>query len=188
MKARPLFARLLLCTARATIAAEPVTVLGLPLGGKVKMPIRQCSTQEIEGEPKSLCWVGPPFNYKGSRGGALNSPGADARPKWAAYGSLNARIAKDGTIRSLEIKTSRSEAFVEILNSITGRFGQSQRKTKPGASIETPTWDRPNIYIELLCSRPIGCSTKFSSTAEHADHLEELAARRAKDAARPAAP
>jgi len=188
MRASSLLVGLLLCAAGVAMAAEPVTVLGLSLGGKLKMPIRQCATREIGTDAKSLCWLGEPFDYKGSKSGSLIVPGTDTRPKWAAYGSFNVSIAKDGTLRSVGVKTSRAEEFVEILNSITGRFGQSKRETQPGASIDAATWDRPDIHIELVCSRSFGCNTKFSSGAEHAEHMRELAARKAKDAARPASP
>lgn len=173
-----------------TMAATnaPVTVLGLPLGGKLQMPIRQCSVSELGTDVRSLCWVGTPTVIKGARSGSLQVPGADQRPKWAAYGSYSAWIGKDGTLRSFEVRTSSADQFVEILNSITGRFGQSERESRPGSAIMSAEWTRNDINIRLLCADSIGCNTTFTAGAAHAAHQRDLAARAAKDAARLATP
>lgn len=166
----------------------PVTVLGLPLGGKLVTPIRQCSAQELGADVRSLCWVSAPSVIKSARYGSLEVPGADQRPKWAAYGSYSAWVGKDGTLHSFEVRTSPADQFVEILNSITGRFGQSERESRPGSATMSAEWTRKDINIRLLCASSIGCNTTFTSGAKHAEHLKELAARAAKDAVRPATP
>jgi hypothetical protein len=58
-------------------ATDSITVLGLPLGGKLPIPIRQCSTQELGADVRSLCWVSAPDVIKGARSGHLQVSGAD---------------------------------------------------------------------------------------------------------------
>jgi hypothetical protein len=189
MKAFRYFVAVLLFATGSAGAADPITVLGLPLGGKLKMPLKQCPSSLDVRNYRNLCWVGEPTIVSGgTRMGGLGVPSPDQRPKWAAYGSFDAQVAKDGTLESLDVRTFRADEFVEILNSITGRFGQSQHESRPGSAIMAATWDRKDIHIELLCSGSFGCKTTFTSAAEHADRLRELAARKAKDAARPASP
>jgi hypothetical protein len=162
-------------------------VLGLPLGGKLKQPIPQCRGNKAD--TPTICQSGPPMLTTGlAREVTLYVPGADQRPKWAADVGFNTWIGKDGSLRSFEVRTYRDDAFVEILNSITGRFGQSQKESRPGATIQTAEWGRSDIYIRLLCAPRTGCNTTFISPAQYASDQRDLAARRAKDAMRSPAP
>lgn len=169
-------------------AAEPVTVLGLPLGGKVKMPIPKCPTNATDTEVRMLCWAGTPTVYKGARSGWARVPGEDQMPKWAANGIFEPWIKNDGTLHSFEVKSPNADQFVEILNSIGGRFGQSQRESRPGSAIMSAEWIRKDINIRLMCARGTGCVTTFTSSEAYAEHQRDLAARKAKDDARSATP
>lgn len=187
MRALRLLAGLLLCTAGAAHAAEPVVVLGLPLGGKLKQPIPQCRGNKAS--VSTICQSGPQILTTSlAREVVLYAPGTDQRPKWAADVGFNAWIGKDRVLRSFEVRTHRDDAFVEILNSITGRFGQSQKESRPGATVETAEWVRSDIHIRLLCAPRTGCNTTFTSAAQYARDQRDLAARRAKDAMRSPAP
>jgi len=168
--------------------AAPTTVFGLPLGGKVKMPIPKCPARAAETGVQSLCWESIPNTIMGGRSGWAQVPGEDQMPRWAAHGFFEPRVKNDGTLESLVVKTSSADQFVEILNSISGRFGQSQRESRPGSAIMTADWTRDDIHIKLLCSASIGCNTTFISGVAHAAHLRELAKRKARDAARAATP
>jgi len=186
----PLLTALALSAACAAAgAAETVTVLGIPLGGKLKMPIRQCSLAELGTDVRSLCWVDRPNRLLGGYlWGSLKVPGSDQRPRWAAGGAYRATIKKDGTLSSFDASTSQSDDFAEISKSISGRFGRPQRESKPGARIRSAEWARPEAQIQLLCSWDIGCTAKFTSAATRAANELELAARAAKEATRPLAP
>jgi hypothetical protein len=184
----PVFISLCLLSGPA-VAAEPVIVLGLSVGGKLKTPTKHCSPKEDISNYSHLCWAEPPANLAdGGRIGILGVPGSDQRPKWAAYGTFEARVAKDATLESFEIRTPRADAFVEILNSITGRFGQSDKESRPGSRIRSAQWDRSDISIRLLCSDDIGCNTTFTSPKLAASTARAIAVEKAKDAARPASP
>lgn len=169
-------------------AAEPVTVLGLPLGGKVKMPILKCPAPDTDSEVRSLCWVETPQRYKGARSGWARAPGESKMPKWAARGFLEPWVKDDGTLQSLTVKSGSADQFTEILNSISSRFGQSQRESRPGSATKSAEWTRDDVHIQLLCSSSIGCSTTFTSGAAHAAHLQAVAAREQKDSARSVSP
>lgn len=185
---RLLAAALLFACATAS-AAEPVVVLGLPLGGKLKMPIRQCSLNELGMDVKSACWVGSPnILSDGTRAGGLSVPGSDTRPKWAAYGTFDAFVGSDGTLTSFTIHTTRADEFVEILNSITGRFGQSKRESRPGSRISSAEWDWKGTHIQLICSSDIGCNTTFVSADRTEAARKAEARRKAIEDARPASP
>jgi hypothetical protein len=179
---------LLLAAYGTSWAAEPVTVFDLPLGGKLKMPLKQCPAFRLDAEVPAVCWKGSPHSFNKTRLGEIGVPGEGRRPKWAAHSEFSAWIANDGTLKSFDVRTFNASAFVEIINSITGRFGQSKRETPVGSSTMVAEWERQDIYIHLLCAREIGCKTTFKSAAAHADHLKEIAARKAKDDARPASP
>jgi hypothetical protein len=171
-----------------THAAGPVTVLGLPVGGKITMPIRECAVREIGTNVRSLCWVDAPSTFKGSSYGMVSVPGSDHRPRWAAYATFNVWVARDGTLETFDVRTTGANDFVEILNSISGRFGQSEREPRAGSAIMSADWTRKDIHITLRCTKVSGCVTSFTSAAKHAEHLSEVAARKAKDGARPLSP
>jgi hypothetical protein len=174
----------LLCAAGFASAAEPVTVLGLPLGGKLKMPIRQCSTNELGTDVKSLCWVEKPFAYKDSRLGGVIVPGSASRPKWAAHASFEISVKTDGTLEKISVESFSQPDDSEINKSVTARWGQSDRGMGTGTRIE---WKRPEIYVGLFCYDR-KCKTDFLSPANYAEWMRELDARKRKDARRPVSP
>lgn len=183
----PNFVCLVLCATIMAQAAGSVTVLGLPLGGQLKQPLPRCHPRRAD--PTVICQSGPPIvTTKQARKLEINVPGAGQRPKWAAYANFYAWVASDGTLSTLEVRTLQDGAFVEILNSITGRFGQSQKESQPGALIQTAEWTRSDVHIRLLCSPRVGCSTTFISASQDAADRRELAERQAKDAARSPVP
>ncbi|WP_141828329.1 hypothetical protein [Herbaspirillum sp. SJZ107] len=188
MRALPLLAGLLLSAATATHAAEPVTVLGLPLGGKLKMPIRQCSFKEVGTDARSMCWVDAPTTYQGTKSGIVIVPGSDKRPLWAAHATFRIDVSRDGTLESFSAHTAQASSFVEILNSITGRFGQSTRESRPGSRIHSAQWNSKGMHIELICSDDMGCNSVFVSAAVVTATERAVSARKAIEAARPAAP
>jgi hypothetical protein len=179
----------LLCAASSAQAGAPVTVLGLPVGGKLKTPAKHCPVKQDASNYGRLCWLeSPELLTDGTKMGKLGVPGSDERPKWASYGNFEVRIGKDGILEAVNVRTPRAEAFIEILNSITGRFGQSDKESPPGARIQSASWDRSDISIRLLCSGEVGCSTTFASPALTASVARAAAAEKAKDAARPPSP
>jgi hypothetical protein len=187
MRALPFFAGLLLSAPSAVIAAEPVIVMGLPLGEKLEKPILQCRSSKVD--VRAVCQSGPTIiTTTQAREVLLKVPGAERRPRWAADVDFNAWIGKDGTLREFSVRTYNNEAFVEILNSITGRFGQPQKESRLGAPIQTAEWTRSDIHIRLLCAANTGCNTTFISADQHARDQQDLAAHKAKDAARSPTP
>lgn len=169
-------------------SVEPVTVLGLPLGSGVGLSTRQCKVIELGTDVKSLCWVDSPQLLDGSRTGSIAVPGSDSRPKWAAFGTFEATISNNGTLRSFAINTSDGSVFEEIRDSVAARFGSPKTESRPGARLMSAEWDRDDVYIRLNCAVRSGCHTRFVSAAWRARHVQEMAARKAKDTARPATP
>ena len=177
---------LILCAGSPARAEEPVTVLGLPLGGKFKMPIRQCEIRELGKDVRSLCWVDRPYVTGGVRLGSISVPGADTRPKWAAFASFDAHVEKDGTLSKLGVQTFSDGAFDEIVSSISSRFGKPS-DFSTGPTTKGATWNRQDIHIRMYCGYR-GCQVEFQSPAYYAQLQRELAARKAKDAARAISP
>jgi hypothetical protein len=172
--------------ASPTAALDPVTVFGLELGAKLKAPFRQCTMKEIGTDVRSLCWISPPFTYKGWRTGSIQVPGADRRPVWAVNASFDTSIATDGTLGELKVKTYPSDNFNEILNSVSLKFGPATKVTNlPASKALSASWNRQDIRIELMCGPRIDCYTIFTSPERAAELAREEKARRAKDAGRP---
>jgi hypothetical protein len=189
MKALPFFVSLLLCAHGAAAAVEPVTVLGLPLGGVVKPPVKACKDlQSSKYLEQSICWVYSNASFNGGRSGALHLPGADSRPAWAAYAEFEAEFKKNGMLTQLTVISRDSNQGGEIIDSISSRFG------KPTSSSLSPpfrwyaSWNRPEIGISVLCDLGRKCFTRFKS-AELAGKEQALIKARVKvDAVRPVSP
>lgn len=176
------FVAALLLASLAASAAEPVTVLGLPLGGKLKMPIRQCKISDLGKETKSLCWVDAPRAYKNTRSGMVLVPGQDARPSWAANALFSIRVHTDGTLEKIEVERFSQENDEVIRTSVSARWGSP---TRLGNS--TAEWKRPEIYVSILCYDR-KCKTEFLSPDSYKEWMRELDDRKRKDAARPVSP
>src|SRR5689334_4266154 len=124
MKIVPAIALMLLCSATLTQAAEPINILGLPLGAKLKTPIRQCAPNEQNTDVTSLCWVHKPeLAASGARVGVVAVPGADRRPEWAAQKTLQVYVESDGTLSAVTFHTARPDAFDKIVHSVSETFG-----------------------------------------------------------------
>lgn len=170
-------------------AAEPVTVFGLNLGGKLKAPFRQCTMKEIGTDVRSLCWVSPAFMSKGWRSGSIEVPGAGNHPAWAAHGSFDAVVAQDGTLGELKVRTYPVDKFHEIMKSISARFGHATQFTSlPESKALIASWDRSDVKIDLLCTPKIDCHTTFTSPARAAYLAREKSAQREKESSRPLSP
>ncbi|MEH6434329.1 hypothetical protein [Massilia sp. DD77] len=167
----------------AVNAAEQMTVLNLPLGGKLPQPIRVCKPQGLtDKEVKAMCWISAPFAYKGRKSGMVDLPGRDQRPRWAANATFNISVGPDNTLSKINVTSFNGQAQTEIRNSISSRFGPPL--PNPGGIVE---WKRSDIYIRSYCS-PAECRTEFLSPVEYAEWQGELDARKKKDLARPVAP
>ena len=173
----------------ALASAEPVTVLGLPLGGKPHPAMRQC--KELPGRKyteQGLCWVYFTPYGKGGASGMLNVPNPDSRPRWAAYAEFKANVDQSGTLTDFTVVTRDASRADEIIDSIATRFG------KPTASNSQPpakwyaAWDKPEIGISVLCNVSDGCYVRFASAEVAAADRERIKARMKVDAARPISP
>lgn len=174
----------------ATIAfAEPVTVLGLPLGGKPQPSVGQC--KGLPGRKyteQGLCWVYSRSDGKGGASGMLNVPNPDGRPKWAAYAEFKANVDKSGILTDFTVVARDASLADEIIDSIATRFG------KPTASNSQPptkwyaAWDKTEVAISVLCNVADGCYVRFASAAVAAADRERIKARMKVDAARPISP
>jgi hypothetical protein len=186
MKSIPLF--LLVTSLSATCQADDsVAIFGLPLGGKMPAPIKICSANQI-GSDTSMCWVDSPTSFKGSKSGSINLPGSARRPRWASHAMFDATISKDGTLGKISAKTHRLNDRNEIMKSLEARFGLPTEVSPVADSTSSATWHQKGVHIRMLCSHDIACEVAFSSQDEFDSLQRELAARRAKDAARPASP
>lgn len=179
----------LLSISLASMAAEPITIFGLPLGGKLKTMPKVCPFSKIgDHNYRVLCWVDSPFIYKptGSRLGTLQLPNEDELPKWAAYASFEATVSKEGNLDILKVKSSNGKSFGDIENSIHARFGPATKISKTAYS--SATWDRPEIWIDVLCDNKELCMVEFKSPIAKADYDKEMAERAKKEARRAVSP
>jgi len=165
---------------------DPITIFGLPLGGKLNPSFRQCSMKEIGTDVRSLCWTSPPSMHKGWRDGSVIVPGAETRPSWAANGSFTATVAKDGTLGELRVKTYPVDKFEEIMRSIELRFGRPTSVSPlPSQKAMLASWNRTEIKIELICAPKIDCYTTFTSPGRAAVLGHEKKLQSDKESARP---
>lgn len=168
-------------------ASEAVTVLGLPLGGKMKPVPGNCRDfSPRKGGEQSICWIYSVRGDNGSKHSALHMPSADSRPSWAAYAEFEAEVSKDGTLNQFTVVSSAKTAR-DITDSISTRFG------KPSYSVLKPSfewsalWDSPEIEISTLCDFK-NCQTRFRSAKVAAAERAKQKERTKVDAARPISP
>lgn len=188
MKFLPVIAALVL-SASCTLAgaAEVVSVLGLPLGGKMLTPIRKCK----DAPPKphaGACWV---YSHKwpgGSVSGGLHLPDDDKHPLWAAHALFEASFAKDETLTDFTVESSNLHSFQTIVDSISSRFGRPAMPPPPASYNGYASWDRPEISIHILCKAGGNCYTKFVSAEVAANNRRRKQEVAKKDAARPIGP
>lgn len=161
----------------AAHAEAVVQVFGLNLGGKIAAPTGICPASD--GPVRAMCWVSKPsVAPSGTRQGTVRMPNTVARPIWAEFGVFSLLMGRDGLLKSLRVETFDGAARGQIVESISARFGPPTEST---------FWLRPDIAIEVLCA-PDKCWTTFQSAADYQAQAAELAARRARNAARPVSP
>lgn len=165
-------------------ADQTIKVLGLELGGKISQPINICPADRDKA--KSICWVEKPFKAKdGDLMGSVRLPNPDSRPLWAAYAIYKFHLAKDGTLKSLTVRSVVDSQKPEILQSLKTRFGEPNSAEQHESGF-LARWDKPDIYIQLICT-PI-CEVGFRSVAYHAEMLANMSAQKKIEAARPVTP
>lgn len=162
-------------------------LLGLPFGDTLK--ISACPKKFWDA--KKPCWVGKPFFYKpdGSLTGAVAVPEGESkkRPLWAAHGTFNLTLDKEGKVQKIEIRTSAPNEADEIVKSVSKRFGA------PLSNYVTPhgqlaKWSSPTQGgVEMFCHDE-ACITTFRTAKNQKELDAELAARAKSDAVRPDAP
>lgn len=171
----------------ATAATTPIQVLALPLGGKVKLPIRSCKHSEIgAAEVKSICWVSPPFKYRKRMIGSASVPGSHSRPLWAAHATFKLDVRTDGMLGRVSAHTFSARDYAQVRRSIASRFGEPTFVQPDGST--RAIWHLKTIHIELSCRDDHGCDTSFSTPELQAEEAAETIARLKKDAARPTTP
>jgi hypothetical protein len=171
----------------ATAATAPVQVLGLPLGGNVKLPIRNCKQSEIGAvDVKSICWVSPPFMYRKHMIGRANVPGSDARPLWAAHATFELNVSTGGMLNRVSAHTFSARDYAQVRQSVSSRFGEPTFIQPDGST--RAIWHLKTIHIELSCRDDHGCDTNFLTPELQAEEAAETIARLKKDAARPVTP
>lgn len=175
----------LLCASAVSMAAPVVTVLGVPIGGKLGKTPQVCPMPTAGSDsPKLICWISAPHVYKQSKSGMVNLPGSDARPAWAAHITFDLHTGPSNIVEKLTAKTFSGKDASAIVESISSRFGDpTTARPKPASA----TWIRPEIYISMLCATE-WCNVEFMSAAAYAGWQKDLAGRKKVDAARPIAP
>lgn len=171
----------------ATAMAEPLTVLGLPLGGRPNPPIKICSFKEV-GSETVTCFIEKPFTAgDGSKLGTLNLP--DSRlPKWAAYGNHKVSLSRGGVIESITVQTTDTTELRSIVESIAIRFGMPTTSETVGTSIPTATWDLPTIFVHVTQWGDRCCDVQFMTPAAIAAHRAFLKKQQTAEDARPISP
>ncbi|QYG01839.1 hypothetical protein [Massilia sp. NP310] len=167
-------------------ASEPITVLGLPLGGKLPAPVGKCKNAPPKRDA-GACWVYS-RKWPGGVSGSLHLPDDPSRPTWAAYAMFEASIAKDGTLKEFTVESSDVYSFKTIVDSISSRFGRPALPTPPSSYMGFASWDRAEIGITTFCKISGPCYTKFVSAEVAADNRRRTQEVVKRDAARPIAP
>jgi hypothetical protein len=140
-------------------AAEPVDVLGLPLGGKLSMPIEQCAVAKVRSERDGFCWIGAPEVTQGAQVGAIDLNARERLPEWAAHASVRTRVETDGTLSRLDVETLSAIGYRNIKQAISARFGATSREDSLSALHPAASWDAKNLRIELECAEH--CKVEF---------------------------
>lgn len=129
--------------------AESISVLGLPLGGKLAHQVKQCPDDYKK--RTSLCWLGKAFRSSdGAMTGTVSVPDKNL-PKWVAYQLPNIVINAHGQLSSIRYLTSEAlwRDRKEIVAGIAQRFGPAEEVTHRG--VYTATWTPSKHLIQLGC-------------------------------------
>lgn len=173
------------------IAAQPpgvaTTVLGLPLQGRIDPGIRQCP--DDSSKSKWSCWIDKPFvASSGAKLGTAYLPNPDRRPRWAAYALFHLTLDRDGRLDEIKVSTMDPAQKPEIATSISERFGRPDSSTLAEPDVGSATWSKPEVHIDLLCSRTQPCTVIFRSPKAQLELERQQAARRSVDLKRPISP
>jgi hypothetical protein len=144
-------------------AAEPVEVLGLPLGAELNMPIGQCAAAKGRAGRRQLCWASVPQVEQGARGGTIDLGARDRLPKWAVHANVRARVEKDGTLSRLAVETLAPVGYRNIKEAISAEFGSTSREDPLSSPHPAASWDAKHVRIELECAAR--CKVEFVARA-----------------------
>lgn len=144
-------------------AAESVTILGLPLGGKLNAVIKKCP--EDYKKRTALCWLEKPF--KGSSGGLVGiaSLPDENLPRWIAYQVPQISVSASGTLESIRYSTNERlwRDRREIVAGISQRFGAPQELSHDG--VYSANWKNDGAELNLGCVEG-KCFLEMKSKAE----------------------
>jgi len=180
----PTFALTLL--ASTVSAAEPVIVLGLPLGGRIKPSVQSCR----DAAPKKkapICWIVSNKDYEGSRFGSLYVPESATLPAWATHATFEASVDRNEVLTMFTVESHQDYEPATIIDSISSRFGAPAFSGPVGLFKAHARWQRPEIEISMLCEAT-RCFTHFRSGAEAAAGRRRAEEALKREAARPRTP
>ncbi len=177
----------LLVAAPGGVAAEPITILGLPLGGKLSPAPKVCKYSEVA-SPTATCFIDKPSKYDGGLYGVLNLPDAQ-KPRWAMYGRLKVSISSAGELERMDYSTSENRApLSEIIDSIGARFGAPTSQDLRGTQIPWAAWELPSVHIRATQWGDRCCDVAFITPKAAAKAAEEARRHKAQESARPISP
>lgn len=188
MRIRSGLVGIVLCVAYPCSGARPLEVLGLPLGGHVHMPIRQCAPEEAGKDVRTLCVIGKP--RAAPDGGyvySLTVPDGGKRPEWAVDATIEANFSNDGEVRWFNVQTKDVNAYDTIEKSITHRFGKPVYIPKGSALSRDAEWYTSELQVSLACVRKVGCYVHFLAH-DNAKGTQKQASGKAVSRPRPISP
>jgi len=174
------FARILLALSTALIvigarAAEPVSVLGFPVGGKLNAVPKVCSKDK----PKAPCWQGKPSTAgDGDLYGPVTLPSSHALPAWATSAQFYFRVQKDAKLLALTVRTGSGKDKDAIVRMVNDTLRQPPDAKADGSSWSKVRWEKNSGSAYLLCYAE-SCEVDFRS-AELKEKLAKEAAERAE--------
>ena len=172
--------------ANAAGAAEPVTVLGLPLGGKITPSVKNC-TSAAPKRNAPICWIVSNKDYEEFTFGSLHIPESAALPAWAASATFEANVDRTGVLIMFTVESGERYEPRTIVDSISARFGSPAFSGPVGLFKAHARWERPEIEISMLCEAK-RCFTHFRSGAEAAEGRRRGEEAVKREAARPLTP
>ncbi len=169
----------------STHSAAHITVFGLPLGGKFLPPVMACPPDREKAN--TICWVEKPRVSKdGDRAAVVHMPRMDRLPLWASHARFEFTLSRDGVLEDITVRTANAEDKLEILKSISSRFGTPLYNPQPKPGMSSVTWTRPDISIDMRCGD--NCQVDFRSPLAQAKREKRSTDAQARDAARPLTP
>jgi hypothetical protein len=179
---------ILLCIACADSGARPLEVLGLPLGGHVHMPVRQCAPEKARKGVRTLCAIDKlRAAPDGGQVYSLAVPDGGKRPEWAVDATIEANLSNDGEVKWLNVRTKDVNAYDTIEKSITHRFGKPLYIPKGFALSRDAEWYTSEIQVSLACVQKVGCYVHFSAR-DYAKGTQKQTSGKALHRPRPVSP